>query len=169
MRRLLIAVPMMVFAGCTSSKETTPPPDTSLAAAAPKTSAGRIAAAYIDAWNRHDSSATDTLLAPDGKHEDVPSATAATGPTEVRGLMRAFIASQPDYIWRVTDIIDGDTKAAVIWTWESTYSGPDPAGKTVKNYPVHGSGTSVVDVENGKIKRMRNYYDEASLFRKPRA
>ena len=98
----------------------------------------------------------------------MPSATAATGPAEVRALMRDFITSQPDYIWRVTDIIDGDTKAAVLWTWESTYTGPDPGGKTVKNYSVHGSGTSVVDVENGKIKRMRNYYDEASLFRKPK-
>ena len=168
MSRLKILIPLIVMAGCSSRKETTPPPDTSTVSA-PKTSAGRIAAAYIDAWNRHDSAAIDTLLAPDGKHEDMPSATAATGPSEVRGLMRDFIMSQPDYIWRVTDIIDGDTKAAVIWTWESTFTGPDPSGKKVTNYHVRGSGTSVVDVESGKIKRMRNYYDEASLFRKPTA
>ena len=164
--RLLVALPLIALVGCSSSKESAVPSDTA-ATAKPATSAGRVAAAYIEAWNRHDSAAIDTLLMSDGKHEDIPSATAATGPKEVKGLMQDFIRSQPDYVWRVTEIIDGDSQAAVIWTWQSTYTGPDPRGKTVRRYPVHGSGASVVDVENGKIKRLRNYYDEASLFRKP--
>jgi steroid delta-isomerase-like uncharacterized protein len=161
--RLAIVIPL-VLAACTTKEQ--PVPADSSKAASPS-SARQVAEAYIDAWNRHDSIAIDTLIAPQGTHEDMPSNFVATGPGGVRAMMKDLSQALPDYAWTVTDLIEGDPRLAVLWTWKGTFSGKNPAGKTVKNEPVSGKGMSLVVVENGKIKQMQNYYDEASLFRKP--
>jgi predicted ester cyclase len=162
--RLVLLIPLALSA-CTS-KDGTPPPDTARAASA--SSARRVAEAYVDAWNRHDSAAIDTLIALRGTHEDMPSGFVATGPAGVHGMMRDLSQSLPDYAWNITEVVEGSPNLALVWTWKGTFTGKDPTGKDVKNVPVSGVGSSIVEVENGRIKRMRNYYDEASLFRRPK-
>jgi len=165
MSRFKVLVPLIVIAGCSSRKEATPPPDSP--AVASSTSARRLVVAYVDAWNRHDSVAIDTLIAAKGTHEDVPSGFVAIGPAAIHGMMRDMTKSLPDYVWTITDFMEGDPKLAFMWTWQGHFTGKDPTGKTVSNRPVKGEGASVVMVENGKIKHIRNFYDEASLFRTP--
>lgn len=121
--------------------------------------------AYIGAWNRHDSLAVDTLLAKDGVHEDVPFSIRATAPDGVHEFMRDLLQSSPDYIWKVTDVVEGDNSLAAEWTWTSTYTGDSPNGP-VTALEISGRGASIVELENGKIKRFSNYYDEASWFPK---
>ena len=159
--RLVMVLPLLL-AACTAKKEAAQA-DTSKPASA--SLAKQVVLAYMDAWNRHDSAAIDTLIAPQGTHEDMPSGFVATGPGGVHGMMKDLTQSLPDYAWTPTDVLEGDPKLAVLWTWKGTFSGQDPAGKTVKNQPVNGRGMSLVVVENGKIKQMQNYYDEASLFK----
>lgn len=165
MSRFKLLVALIVIAGCSSSKETIPPPDSP--AVASSTSARRLVTAYVDAWNRHDSAAIDSLLAPDGTHEDVPSGFVAKGPAGVHGMMRGLATDLPDYAWTITDFVEGDPKLAFMWTWQGHFTGKDPTGKTVSNRPVKGEGASLVIVEGGRIKHIRNFYDEASLFRSP--
>ena len=148
--RLVVVIPL-VLAACTAKEQ--------------PSSARQVVLAYMDAWNHHDSAAIDTLMAPEGTHEDIPTGFVATGPRGVHGLMKDMTHVLPDYVWTLTDMIEGDPKLAILWTWKGTFSGPDPAGKAVKNQPVRGKGMSLVVVENGKIKQMQNYYDEASLFK----
>ena len=150
--RLLVVIPLVL--ACTTKEQ--------------PSSARRVVLAYVDAWNRHDSAAIDTLIAPQGTHEDIPTGFAATGPGGVHGLMRDMTHVLPDYVWTATDVIEGDPKLAVLWTWKGTFSGQNPAGQVLKNHPVSGKGMSLVVVEKGKIKLMQNYYDEASLFRPPK-
>jgi len=159
--RWLMIAPLLVIA-CTG-KESTPRADTSKPAST--SSPKQVVLAYMDAWNRHDSAAIDTLIAPQGTHEDMPSGFVASGPSGVHAMMKDLTQSLPDYAWNPTDVVEGDPKLAVLWTWKGTFSGQNPAGKTVKNEPVSGKGMSLVIVENGKIKQMQNYYDEASLFK----
>jgi steroid delta-isomerase-like uncharacterized protein len=158
----LVMVAALLLSACTT-REKTPQPDTSSSAGA--SSAKQVVLAYMDAWNRHDSAAIDTLIAPEGTHEDMPSGFIATGPRGVHAMMNDMTAALPDYAWGVTDVIEGEPRLAVLWTWKGTFSGKNPAGKTVKNQPVSGKGMSLVVVENGKIRQMQNYYDEASLFK----
>lgn len=124
-----------------------------------------VAEAYVAAWNRHDTVAIDTLLAPDAIHEDFAANFRGKGPKAVVAFMRGIQSTEPDYKWTVTDGIEDGKFVALEWTWTGTYTGPDPAGKHVTNRRTSGKGASFVEVHDGKIKRFSDYYDLPSFFR----
>jgi len=124
-----------------------------------------IVMAYVDAWNRHDSAAIDTLLADGAIHEDLAQNFRGTGPKQVATFMRRLISAEPDYKWTVTNSLEDGQYVVLEWTWKGTYTGPDPTGKQVKSHPTSGRGSSIAEVDNGRIKRFSDYYDNASFFR----
>ena len=65
-----------------------------------------IVDAYVRAWNQHDTVALDTLLAPDGIHEDVAQNYRGVGTKAVIKFMRGVVKSQPDYKWTVTNEVE---------------------------------------------------------------
>ena len=121
--------------------------------------------AYVDAWNRHDSLALDTLLAPAGIHEDLAWGFRGEGPAAVRAFMRDVIAVSPDYHWTVSSSFTDGQSVAAEWTWTATYTGPSPGGP-VTNQRITGRGAAVARIANGKIVRLSDYYDVASFFPK---
>lgn len=154
MRRFLAVVPLALFvAGCAAQEDTpTPPPG------------GRqVLEAYVAAWNSHDSTAFDTLLAPDGIHEDIAQ-NFRGGAAQTKEFLRAHIASMPDFKWALTDVFESGSQVAAEWTWTATYTGESPSGPVTG---FHGStrGSSIVEIENGRIKRFTDYWDLASYFR----
>ena len=132
----------------------------------PVISSGKaVVDAYVRAWNQHDSVAFDSILAPDAIHEAIAQNFRGKGSAEVVKFMRQAVAAEPDFKWQVTNSIEDGRYVALEWTWTSTYTGPDPAGKQVKNKHISGRGASFAEVENGKIKRFTDYFDMASFFR----
>ncbi len=121
--------------------------------------------AYVRAWNQHDSVAFDSILAPDAIHEDIAQNFRGKGTAEIVKFMRGAVAAEPDFKWTVTNSIEDGRYVALEWTWTSTYAGPDPAGKQVKNKHLSGRGASFAEVEKGKIKRFTDYFDMPSFFR----
>jgi steroid delta-isomerase-like uncharacterized protein len=119
--------------------------------------------AYVDAWNRRDSLALDTLLAPAGVHEDIAWAFRGGRGAAVRGFMRDVIAAEPDYRWQITASFADGPNVAAEWTWTATYTGPSPIGP-VTSRRITGRGAAVVRVEGGKITHFTDYYDVASFF-----
>ena len=146
---LLIAT---VIAGCS-------PPPRGQAGPDPKA----VLQAYVDAWNRRDSLALDTLLAPTGVHEDIAWGFRGGRGAAVRGFMRDAIAAEPDYQWQVTASFADGPNVAAEWTWTATYTGPSPIGP-VTDRRISGRGAAVVRVESGKITHFTDYYDVASFF-----
>lgn len=135
----------------------------------PKTAARddtSVLQAYVDAWNRHDSLALDTLLASTGIHEDFAQGFRGEGPAAVRGFMRDLIAVEPDFKWQVTSSFTDGRSVAAEWTWTATYTGPGPTGP-VTNQRISGRGASVARVEDGQVAYFADYYDVASFFPKP--
>ena len=128
-------------------------------------SAKAVAQAYVNAWDRHDSVAVDSLLAPDGLHEDLSQNVHAQGRAQVADFLRKTLRVEPDFKWQVTNVIEEGRYVALEWTWNGTYTGPDPSGKPVTNRRVSGRGASFAEVENRKIKRFSDYFDAASFFR----
>jgi len=124
-----------------------------------------VVMAYVDAWNKHDSAAIDTLLARDGVHEDLAQNFRGRGPKEVNAFMRGLIAAEPDYKWTVTNTLEDGRYIVLEWTWKGSFTGADPTGKQVKSRPTSGRGSSVVEIDNGRIRRFTDYYDDASFFR----
>jgi steroid delta-isomerase-like uncharacterized protein len=131
----------------------------------PAASGKTVAEAYVHAWNKHDFAALDTILAPDALHEDLAQNVHAKGVAAIKDFMRQDIASEPDLNWQITNTVEDGRFVAFEWTWTSTYTGPDAAGKTVTNKKLSGRGASFVEIENGKIKRFTDYYDLGSFFR----
>ena len=124
-----------------------------------------IAQAYVDAWNKHDSAAIDTLLAPNAIHEDFAQNFRGQGSAEIVQFMRRTVTSEPDFKWRVTNSFEEGRYVALEWTWTATYTGSDPTGNPVTNRRISGRGASIAELENRKIKRFSDYFDIASLFR----
>ena len=129
----------------------------------PATNVQATLQAYVDAWNRHDSLAFDTLLAPTGVHEDLAWGFRGEGPAAVRRFMRDVIAVSPDYKWEITHTFADGRNVAAEWTWTATYTGPSPIGP-VTHQPIAGRGAAIVRIEDGKITRFTDYYDVASFF-----
>src|SRR2546423_1009405 len=124
-----------------------------------------VVQAYVDAWNQHDSAAIDTLLARDGVHEDFAQNFRGSGSKAVNAFMRGLTAAEPDYKWTVTNTLEDGRYIVLEWTWKGTYTGLDPTGKQVKRRPTSGRGSSIAEVDNGRITRFTDYYDNASFFR----
>ena len=101
--------------------------------------------------------AFDSLMAPDGTHEDIALAFLGKGPAGAKQFMNTGISMEPDFVWKITKVVEEGPMAAAQWTWTATYTGPDPMGRQVKNLHITGRGTAVVEVENGKIKRILDY------------
>jgi len=132
---------------------------------APAASGKAVVEGYVRAWNKHDFAALDTILAPDAIHEDLAQNFHGKGKSAIADFMRQNIATEPDLNWQVTNSIEDGRFVALEWTWTGTYTGPDATGKIVTKKRISGKGASFVEVENGKIKRFADYYDDASFFR----
>src|SRR6266568_1363897 len=120
MKRVVLALivgGLVSFTACTAKQEKPTP-----------ASHRAILDAYTAAWNRHDSLAVDTLLTKGGVHEDVPFSIRATAPDGVHAFMRDLIKSSPDYVWKITNVVEGDNALAAEWTWTATYTGDSPNG-----------------------------------------
>jgi steroid delta-isomerase-like uncharacterized protein len=121
--------------------------------------------AYVSAWNRHDFAAFDTLLAPDGIHEDLAAGFRGRGPAQIKDFMRELLKAQPDLEWKLTSVIESGPTVAAEWTWTSTFTGDGPSGPVVAKR-ISGRGATVAVIENGRIKRFTDYYDTLSYFPK---
>jgi steroid delta-isomerase-like uncharacterized protein len=121
--------------------------------------------AYVSAWNRHDFAALDKVLTPDAVHEDIAWPSRDEGPAQIKKFMQEMIALEPDFDWRLTNIIDSGSAVAAEWTWTATYTGDCPTVGHVVGMHASGRGASVAVIENGRIKRFTDYYDFASFCR----
>lgn len=154
-------VAILLFAAvqlCVSKPKTAKP-----SAASPKS----VVEAYIAAWDTHNPDAIDKFVTADTVHEDIADGTHAHGPAEIKAFLKDEVAAMPDFDWHPTNVVESGNTVTVEWTWTATYTGPDPSGAQVRNLHVTGRGASVAEVEHGHIKRITDYYDNASFFPKP--
>jgi SnoaL-like polyketide cyclase len=79
--------------------------------------------------------------------------------------MRGVIAAEPDYKWTVTNTLEDGRYVVLEWTRKGSFTGSDPTAKMVKSRPTSGRGSSIVELDNGRIRRFTDYYDDASFFR----
>ncbi len=132
----------------------------------PATSSGKaVLEAYVSAWNRHDSAALDNLLAPDAVHKDIAWPSRDEGPAQVKKFMQQMIALEPEFNWRLTNVIESGSTVAAEWTWTATFTGDCPTVGQVVGLHSSTRGVSVAEIDNGRIKRFTDYYDFASFCR----
>jgi|SRR5215472_4080172 len=126
-------------------------------------SARALVEAYVSAWNKRDFITLDGLLAPDALHEDMARPSRDEGPSQINQSIRTTIESQPDLNWHLNSIVDGGSVVAVEWVWSGTFIGDSPVSPRMPRR-ISGRGASVFVIENGRIKRVSDYYDFESVF-----
>jgi len=122
--------------------------------------------ALMSTFNHHDFAALDALIAPDGVYEDFSARFRGVGPNQVKEFLRAVIQREPDFSWQLTNAIESASTVAAEWTWVASFTGDGPDGKHLVAQKVSGRGATIAVIENGRIKQLHDYYDDASFFPK---
>jgi steroid delta-isomerase-like uncharacterized protein len=120
--------------------------------------------ALVQAWDRHDFAAVDTLMDRRAVHEDLGLGARYEGLDQIKGFMRQTYELIPDFDWRATNILVDGAQAGAEWTLAGTYSGDTPQGR-VQNRRFTLRGASVVVTDHGKITRFTDYYNLADFNR----
>jgi steroid delta-isomerase-like uncharacterized protein len=119
---------------------------------------------FMAAWNAHDVRALTAHYAPDYEEIDVARRHPQIGPDNVRRTVLYYLRAFPDFQVTLDDAIVNGERVAMFWTWTGTHRG------TFMNIPASGRrvtvrGTSLVDLENGQIRRALRIWDLAGLLR----
>jgi steroid delta-isomerase-like uncharacterized protein len=119
---------------------------------------------FIAAWNAHDIHAVTEYYAPNYEEIDVARTEPMHGSDSVRRTFAYYLRAFPDLTITLDDrLIDG-SRVALYWTWTGTHRG------TFMNIPPTGHlvkvrGTSLIALENDKIRRGLRIWDLAGLLR----
>lgn len=129
-------------------------------------------ASMIDEWAIAWSSSANNdpervlaLFADDGMYEDVTSGVVVRGKEELRRYLIGAFATIPDFTFDVLRRFGAGPWAAIEWTMSGTHRG-DWAGMTATGRPFSSvRGTSILELEAGKIRRQSDYWDAATVMR----
>ncbi|MEZ7005494.1 ester cyclase [Streptomyces sp. AD55] len=125
----------------------------------------RVAAAWAKAWNNADPRAMASLFTENGVYQDNAFQVAMTGPEGVATWVNITGKSIANTHVRVMDAFQQGNRIAVRWE----FSGTD-TGAFAKDRPATGKSftvpaTTVIDLKNGKIQQLTDYYNLADLLR----
>ena len=121
--------------------------------------------AWDAAWASGDIEAILATYTEDVVFEEVPFNLVVRGQDELRAHLEAFYAAFPDIKFVVTgDAFVAGDRAAVEWTATGPYSGQIPGMPPGEGQTVTFRGASILELEGGKVRAEREYYDAASLL-----
>ncbi len=140
-----------------------------VAAAAPGAAAEppkAVVAAYLAAWNAHDTEAAAALFAADVAFFDITDGNPVVGREAARLAVAAFFRAAPDCRWEMLGdpIVAGDM-VAFQWRRAGTNSGDWPDGRPAAHQPFFILGATVMRIDNGAIASQSDYYDALGLSR----
>ena len=127
----------------------------------------KVARAIVDAHNASDWAGAKNTLAPDSVYEEYGTQRRIEGSDAIVTVLQAWKTAFPDVKGTVNKALaNGDTVNLEV-TWRGTHSGPleTPNG----SLPASGKSFTLVtawsmDVQNGKIKNSRHYFDILTLL-----
>lgn len=121
---------------------------------------------FFEALNAKNIGTFASLFTEDGTYEEVCSGRFYRGREAVANYIKATVEGIPDSKFEIVTIVVNENHATVEWIWTGTNS----VGWPAMNLPATGKsmklkGISVMDIENGKIKSNRDYWDWNSFLK----
>ena len=105
------------------------------------------------------------LFADDGMYEDVTSGAVVRGKKELRRYLTGAFATIPDFTFDVLRRFAAGPWVTIEWTMSGTPAG-DWAGMPATGRRFSSvRGTSILELEAGKIRRQSDYWDAATVMR----
>lgn len=119
---------------------------------------------WAQSWSVGSGACADDVAAlyhEDAEYWAVPLGARTAG-RDMKAYAAAFFAAAPDAICEVRGRVDAGSRTVLEWTWSGTWTG-DLAGRTATGRPFISHGCSVFDVEDGRIRAERGYWDWEAL------
>jgi len=105
------------------------------------------------------------LFADDCVFEDVTFGVVARGKEELRTFVSSAFAAVPDFTYRLTRRFATSQSAAVEWVMSGTHKRDFP-GMPATGMPFSSvRGSSILELEAGKIRRQSDYWDRATFMK----
>jgi steroid delta-isomerase-like uncharacterized protein len=117
------------------------------------------------AWNSHDVDKIAKFYTDDCIKEDVAVGVRATGKEAMNAVNRGAFAAVPDMKIELGLIISSGNKAATEWTMSGSYSGKQPGAPAVVGRPFSMKGATIMQLRDGRISRVSDYWDSALFLR----
>jgi len=118
----------------------------------------------VQAWNKHDYAALDTLVAGNAAQEDLALDFRGQGPEGFKSFMRQTLGMIPDLDWKPTNVLADSFKVAAEWTRTGRYTGDTPHGP-VRDRRFKIRGVSIVSTNGRRVTRFSDYYNIADFYR----
>jgi steroid delta-isomerase-like uncharacterized protein len=119
---------------------------------------------WASAWSSHDVEAILRLFTDDCIYEDVPTGAINSGKDALRGFAQYFFVVSPDFKIEMSTQFNTETRAAGEFTFSGTQRGDMP-GMPATGKPFSIRGATVLELENGRIRRCTDYWDMAAFLR----
>jgi len=126
-----------------------------------------VVAAYLAAWNAHDSTKAASYFADNVAYYDASVGKPVEGKDAAKtGVIDNFLNAVPDAVWTTKGdpVVAGD-KVAFEWEFSGTNTGAwgDGTAATGKSFKI--TGASIFDVKDGKIVSQSDYYDALGFYK----
>jgi steroid delta-isomerase-like uncharacterized protein len=119
---------------------------------------------WATAWSSHDIDRLLQLFDDNCLYEDVPTGAVNASKDALRAFAQFFLSVAPDFKIELSRRFETDEWAAGEWTMSGTQKGDMPnLPATGKSFSIRG--TTIIEIENGKIRRCCDYWDMAAFLK----
>jgi steroid delta-isomerase-like uncharacterized protein len=119
---------------------------------------------WAAAWSSHDMDQVLPLYTGDCVHEDVTIGAVNHGQEQIRAFGHDFLSAFPDFKIEMTSGFAAGDSAGAEWIMTGTHAGDRP-GRPASGRVISVRGASIAELRNGKIRRVSDYWDMATLLR----
>ncbi len=116
------------------------------------------------AWNAHDVDGIAAFYTDDCFKEDIAVGKVAHGKEEMKALIGGAFAAMPDMEIELVTLFDSGDWAATEWIMSGSYSNDYPGFPLAAGRRFSVRGASVMELRNGKIRRISDYWNFASFL-----
>jgi len=127
----------------------------------------KVARGIVEAFNRSDWEACKAALTVDSVYDEVGTSRRLQGVGQIIQVLQGWKGAMPDVKGTVTNALATGNTAVLEVTWQGTHTGPLPSPRGT--LPATGKQQTtrsgwVLNVDGGKIKESRHYFDMLSFM-----
>jgi steroid delta-isomerase-like uncharacterized protein len=120
---------------------------------------------WAKAWSSHDTERVLALFTDDCVYEDVTFGAVSRGKAELRAFADRIFAAIPDFEVALITHFAAENRAGMEWAMSGTHKGDFPGLPATGKRFSSVRGSTIVELQGGKIRRCSDYWDAATVMR----
>ena len=119
---------------------------------------------YEEVWNKRRFELLDELMSPNYVLQAPNISGSSVGPEEYKRQVLILLKAYPDLHWTIEDIVRGNEKIVVAWTFSGTHDG-EFMGVPATDKKVFAAGITIHHVANGKLVASYTNWDQLGILK----